>query len=130
MNYKSWRINMNIIKLLKYSLGLLLMSMAVFFILTVYMYYFSKQPSLEAAYKFVVPICMFIITLLYSKNMHERGLLRGIEIWAVYFAVVLLMKVLLRYPAEISILQNLVYLPVSILGGVIGVNLKQRFAQR
>ncbi len=121
---------MNIIKLLKYSLGLLLMSMAVFFILTVYMYYFSKQPSLEAAYKFVVPICMFIITLLYSKNMHERGLLRGIEIWAVYFAVVLLMKVLLRYPAEISILQNLVYLPVSILGGVIGVNLKQRFAQR
>lgn len=121
---------MNIIKLLKYSLGLLLMSMAVFFILTVYMYYFSKQPSLEAAYKFVVPICMFIITLLYSKNMHERGLLRGIEIWAVYFAVVLLMKVLLRYSAEISILQNLLYLPVSILGGVIGVNLKQRFAQR
>jgi len=73
---------------------------------------------------------MFIVSLLYSKNIHERGLLRGIEIWIVYFAIVLLMKVLFRYPAEISILQNLLYLPVSILGGVIGVNLKQRFAQR
>jgi len=130
MNDKSWRINMNIIKLLKYSLFLLLMTLAVFFILTIYMYYFSRQPSLEIAYRFVVPICMFIVSLLYSKNIHERGLLRGIEIWIVYFAIVLLMKVLFRYPAEISILQNLLYLPVSILGGVIGVNLKQRFAQR
>lgn len=121
---------MNIIKLLKYSLYMLLMTLAVFFILTVYMYYFSRQPSIETGYRFIVPICMFIISLLYSKNVHERGLLRGIEIWTVYFAIVLLMKVLFRYPAEISILQNLLYLPASILGGVVGVNLKQRFIQR
>ena len=121
---------MNIIKLLKFSLSMILMTLAVFFILTVYMYYFSKQPSIEAAYKFVVPICMFIVSLLYSKNIHERGLLRGIEIWAVYFVIVLLAKVLFRYPAEISIIRNLMYLPVAILGGVIGVNLRQRLASR
>ncbi len=121
---------MNIVKLLKFSLYLLIMVLAVFFILTIYMYYFSRQPSLEMAYNFVVPICMFIISLLYSKSIHEKGLLRGIEIWIIYFAIVLLMKVLFRIPDEISILQHLLYLPVSILGGVIGVNLKQRFNNR
>ncbi len=121
---------MKIAKLLKYSLYLLIMALGVFFILTIYMYYFSKQPSLEIAYSFVMPICMFIVSLMYSKNIHEKGLLRGIEIWIVYFAIVLLMKVLFKVTDEISILQHLLYLPVSILGGVIGVNLKQRFAQR
>lgn len=121
---------MNLIKLFKFSLYLLIMTLAVFFIITIYMYYFSRQPSLEIAYNFVVPICMFIVSLLYSKSVHERGLLRGIEIWIVYFAIVLLMKVLFRIPAEISILQHLLYLPVSILGGVVGVNLKHRFNSR
>ncbi len=121
---------MKIAKLLKYSLYLFLVTLAVFFILTIYMYYFSKQPSLEIAYSFVVPICMFLTSLMYSKSVHERGLIRGIEIWAVYFAIVLLMKVLFRYPAEISIMRQLLYLPVSILGGIIGVNLKNRLVQR
>ncbi len=121
---------MKIAKLLKYSLYLLIMSLAVFFVLTIYMYYFSKQPSLEIAYNFVVPICMFIVSLMYSKNIHEKGLLRGIEIWIVYFAIVLLLKMIFKIADEISILQHLIYLPVSILGGVIGVNLKQRFIQR
>lgn len=120
---------MNLIKLLKYSLYLLVMTLVVFFILTIYMYYFSRQPSLEIAYNFVVPICLFICALMYSKNIHEKGLLRGIEIWVVYFAFVLLMKVIFRIPTEISILQHLFYLPASILGGIIGVNLKHRFAK-
>lgn len=119
---------MKIMKLLKYSLYLLLMTLSVFFILTMYMYFFSKQPSLEIVYNFVVPICMFIVTLMYSKSVHERGLLRGIEIWIVYFAIVLIMKVLFRVPAEINILMHLLYLPISILGGVIGVNSKSRSA--
>lgn len=121
---------MKISKLLKYSLYLLLMTLAVFLILTIYMYYFSKHPSLEIAYSFAVPLCIFTVSLLYSKSVHERGLIRGIEIWIVYFAVVLLMKVLLRYPAEISILRHLLYLLPSVLGGIIGVNLKQRFSQK
>lgn len=121
---------MKIVKLLKYSLYLLLMTLALFFILTIYMYYFSKQPSLEIAYNFIVPICIFVVSLMYSRSVHERGLLRGVEIWIVYFAIVLLMKILFSYPAAISILQHLLYLPLSIFGGIIGVNLKKRFAQR
>jgi putative membrane protein (TIGR04086 family) len=93
------------------------------------MYYFSNQPSFEIAYNFVVPICLFICTLMYSKNIHDKGLLRGIEIWIVYFAFVLLMKVLFSITTEISILQHLFYLPASILGGIIGVNLKHRFVK-
>jgi len=67
---------------------------------------------------------------MYSRSARERGLLRGIEIWAVYFAVVLMLKVLLKNPAEINILRNILYLPVSVLGGILGVNMKQRMAQR
>ena len=121
---------MNLVKLLKYSLYLIILTLVTFFILTVYMYYFSRQPSLEIAYNFVVPISMFIVALMYSKSTHEKGLLRGIEIWIVYFAFVLLVKVLFQLSTEISIVKHLFYLPVSILGGVIGVNLKQRFAKR
>lgn len=118
---------MNLIKLFKFSLYMLIITLIMFFILTIYMYYFSKQPSMEIAYNFIVPITMFVVSLLYSRSVHERGLIRGIEIWIVYFAFVLLMKVLFRVPSEISILQNILYLPISILGGVIGVNSKQRF---
>lgn len=121
---------MKIGKLLKYSLYLLILTFVVFFILTIYMYYFSKQPSLEFAFNFVVPVCMFIISLMYSRSVHERGLIRGIEMWVVYFGIVLLMKVLFQYQAEINIIQNLLYLPISILGGVIGVNLKNRAVQK
>ncbi len=121
---------MKIAKLLRYSLCFLMMILAVFFIISLYMYYFSKQPLLETSFKFVVPVCMFICAMMYSRSARERGLLRGIEIWAVYFAVVLMLKVLLKNPAEINILRNLLYLPVSVLGGILGVNMKQRMAQR
>lgn len=124
--YNLLEVNMKLLKLLRYSLYLLLITLGVFFILTLYMYYFSKQPSIEIAYRFVVPVCMFIVTLLYARSVHEKGLLRGLEIWVVYFAFILLLKVLFKYPAEISILSNLLYLPVTILGGILGVNMKQR----
>lgn len=119
---------MKIANLLKYSLCLLLMTFTVFLILTIYMYYFSEQPSLEVAYSFVVPVCIFMVSLLYSKSVHEKGLIRGIEIWIVYFAIVLLMKALFSYPAEISILRQLLYLIPSLLGGIIGVNLKRKIS--
>lgn len=120
---------MKILKLLRYSLYLLLITLGVFLILTLYMYYFSKQPSIEIAYRFVVPLCMLIVSALYARSVHEKGLLRGLEIWIVYFAFILLLKVLLKYPAEISILGNLLYIPVAILGGIFGVNMKQRRLQ-
>lgn len=121
---------MNIVKLLKYSLYLAFTILAVFFVLTIYMYFFSKQPTLEISYSIAVPICIFIISLMYAKSVHERGLIRGIEIWIVYFAFVLLIKVLFGYQGEISIIRQLLYLPVSILGGILGVNTKVKMYKR
>ena len=116
-------------KLLKYSLYLFIFSLIIFFILTVYIYYFSRNPDFEIIYSFVVPIIIFIVSMMYSRSIHERGLLRGIELWIIYFAFVLLMKVLFGYPAEIKILYNAIILIMSILGGIIGVNLKSRKLQ-
>lgn len=113
-------------KLLKHSLYLFIFSLIIFFILTVYIYYFSRNSGSEIIYSFVVPICIFIVSMMYSRSVHEKGLLRGIELWIVYFAIVLLMKVLFRYPAEIKILYNGVVLIMSILGGIIGVNMKHK----
>jgi putative membrane protein (TIGR04086 family) len=115
-------------KLLKYSLFLLIFSLIIFFILTIYIYYFSKTPNLEIVYNFVIPICIFMVSMMYSRSIHEKGLIRGIELWIIYFAFVLLIKVLFSYPAEIKILHNGVILIMSILGGVIGVNIKNRRA--
>jgi putative membrane protein (TIGR04086 family) len=81
---------------------------------------------LEIAYSFIVPICIFAVSILYSRSVHEKGLLRGIEIWIVYFVMVLLIKVLSGYPAEIRVLYNGVILLMSLLGGIIGVNMKNK----
>jgi putative membrane protein (TIGR04086 family) len=113
-------------KLFKYSLFLFILSLIIYFILTVYIYYFSNNPSLEIIYSFIVPLCIFAVSMLYSRNVHEKGLLRGIEIWIVYFVMVILIKVLFRYPSEIRILYNGVILIMSILGGIIGVNMKNK----
>ena len=115
---------MKIGKLLRYSLYMIIMMLILFMIITIYMYFFSSKPSAEIAYMFAAPVCIFIVSLFYSRSTRERGLLRGIEIWIVYFALVLLMKVVFKVTQEINILQNLIYLPVAILGGILGVNMK------
>lgn len=116
---------MKIGALLKYSLYLLIMIMVTVLILTIYLYYFSNTQVAEIGYSFLVPICMFLSSLLYSRSTHEKGLIRGIEIWIIYFAAVCLLKLALKSTTEINMLIHLVFLPVSILGGVIGVNLKK-----
>lgn len=121
---------MKIGKLLRYSLYLFIMILTLYFILTIYLYFFSSKPSMEIIYSFLVPICIFVVSLFYSKKIHEKGLLRGIELWIVYFAFVLIMKVLFNLTQEINIVQNLIYLPISILGGILGVNMKQRIIQK
>lgn len=117
-------------KLFKYSLVLSIFSLTSFFILTIYIYYFSNNPAVELAYSFVVPVCILIVSIMYSRNISERGLLRGIELWLIYFAIVLLLKVLVGYPSEIKIFYNSIILALSVLGGIIGVNMKNKKIQR
>lgn len=116
---------MKIGALIKYSLYLLIMILITFLILTIYLYYFSDKQVVEIGYSFLVPVCMFVTSLLYSRNIHEKGLIRGTEIWIMYFAAVCLLKLILNTPSEINMLMHLIYLPISILGGVIGVNAKK-----
>jgi len=117
---------MNLGKLLKYSLFLFILYLIIFFILTIYIYYFSNNPGIEIIYSFIVPICIFAVSMLYSRSVHEKGLVRGIEIWIAYFIIVLLIKVLFRYPSEIRILYNGIILLMSVLGGITGVNIKNK----
>lgn len=117
---------MKLRKLFKYSAFLFILSLIIFFILTVYIYYFSRNPAIETAYSFIVPISIFAVSILYSRSVHEKGLLRGIEIWIVYFVMVLLIKVLSGYPAQIRVLYNGAILFMSLLGGIIGVNMKNK----
>lgn len=121
---------MNLGKLIKYSLYLLIMLLAVFLVLTLYMYFFSSSPKAEFAYIVAIPVCIFVISLLFSRSTMEKGLFCGIEIWIVYFAFVLLLKVMFKMTQEISIVQNLIYLPVAVLGGILGVNMKHRAVQK
>nr|WP_312577870.1 TIGR04086 family membrane protein [Sedimentibacter sp.] len=116
---------MKIGALLKYSLYLFIMILITFLILTVYLYFFSNNQSVEMGYNILIPVCIFVTSLLYSRSTHERGLIRGIEIWVIYFAIVSLLRLLLKNSTDMNMLMNLIYLPISILGGVIGVNLKK-----
>ncbi|MFA9423104.1 MAG: TIGR04086 family membrane protein [Sedimentibacter sp.] len=116
-------------KLLRYSIYLLVTTVVLFFIVTIYLYYFSNKSSFEIAYSFVVPICMFAVSFLYSRKVHEKGLLRGAEIWIIYLALVMIMKLLLNCFEQINMVQNLIYLPISILGGILGVNSKLRVSK-
>ena len=116
---------MKIGALLKYSLYLIIMILITFLILTIYIYFFSNSQALEMGYSFIVPICMFIASMLYSRSTREKGLIMGMEIWIVYSTLVCLMKLVLRTPAEISILKHLIFLPAAAAGGIIGVNIKK-----
>jgi putative membrane protein (TIGR04086 family) len=116
---------MKIGALLKYSLYLFVMILITFLILTIYLYVFSDNQAIEVGYNILIPVCIFITSLLYSRSVHERGLVRGIEIWVIYFAIVSLFKLISKGSMDMGTLMNLIYLPISILGGVIGVNLKK-----
>ena len=116
---------MKIGSLIKYSLYLLIMILLAFLILTMYIYFFSNSVKIEMAYDFVIPICLFISSLLYARSTREKGLIMGLEMWIVYFAIVCLLKLILKTPTEISMIKHLIYLPISIFGGIIGVNVKK-----
>ncbi|MDD2493815.1 MAG: TIGR04086 family membrane protein [Tissierellia bacterium] len=111
--------------LIKYSLYLLIMILLIFLILTIYIYFFSSSAKIEIAYNFIIPVCLFVASLLYARSTKEKGLIMGIEMWIVYFVIVLLLKMVLKIPTEISIIKHLLYLPISIFGGIIGVNAKK-----
>ena len=116
---------MKFASLIKYSLYLLIMILLTFFILTVYIYFFSNNVKIEMIYGFLIPVSLFITSMLFGRSTKEKGLIVGLEMWIVYFALVCLLKLILKTSTEISIITHLIFLPISILGGITGVNKKK-----
>lgn len=117
---------MKIAYLIKFSVVLLVLILMLFLILSIFTYNFSYNKILEYSYKLVVPICLFLVSFLYAIKTKERGILRGLELWAVYFLVLCIFKYTvfnaLSDVQEINILKHLIYIPVSVFAGILGVN--------
>lgn len=112
--------------LLRYSIFLVVIILVLFLILSILSYNMSYNVILTYSYKFVAPICLFIVSFLYAMKVKERGILRGLEIWAVYFLILCIFKYtifqMLSSNQEINILKNFIYIPISIIAGILGVN--------
>ena len=110
--------------LLKYSVALIALMLIFFLILSIFTYFFSYNKILNYSYSFIAPICIFIISLLYARKTKEKGLLRGLEVWAMYFLVICVLKYTMLQGTDINIIKHLIFLPVAIMGGILGVNIK------
>lgn len=112
--------------LLRYSVILIVLILVLFLILSIFSYNFSYNKILAYSFKFIAPICLFVVSFLYAMKTKERGILRGLEIWAVYFLILCIVKYTvfqsLVNGQEINILKQLIYIPIAIVAGVLGVN--------
>lgn len=113
---------MKITYLLKYSGIMMLLILILILILSLFTYFFSFSKIVEYAYSFVVPICIFVVSLLYARKTKEKGLLRGLEVWAIYFVLISILRYTVLQGTDINIVKHLIFLPVSIVGGILGVN--------
>jgi len=118
--------DMKIGYLLKYSIILVVLILMLFLILSIFTYNFNYNKILAYSYKFVAPICIFVVSFLYAMKVKERGILRGLEIWAVYFLILCIIKYTvfqsLSNTGEINILKHLIYIPIAMVAGILGVN--------
>lgn len=115
---------MKVSYLLKYSVVLIALILILFLVLSLFTYFASYNKILDYAYSFISPISIFIVSILYARKTKEKGLLRGLEVWAVYFLIISILKYTLLQGADINIVKQLIFIPVAILGGILGVNIK------
>ncbi len=112
--------------LLRYSVILVVLILILFLIVSILTYTLSSNKILSFSYKLIAPISLFVVSFLYAMKVKERGILRGLEIWAVYFLILCIIKYTafqaLSNAQEINILKNLFYIPVSVVAGILGVN--------
>lgn len=116
---------MKVTALLKYSIIMIVFILVLFLMIATYTYLFTSNQILNYICYAIVPIGIFITSFLYAGCIKERGLLRGLEIWAVYFIIVTALKYIIIPDADISIMKHLLMIPVAIVGSVIGVNVKK-----
>jgi len=115
---------MKISYLLKYSVVLIALILILFLVMSLFTYFFSYNKILNYAYSFIAPISIFLVSILYARKTKEKGLLRGLEVWAVYFLIISILKYTMLQGTDINIIKHLIFIPVAIMGGILGVNIK------
>ncbi|QSX06325.1 TIGR04086 family membrane protein [Sedimentibacter sp. zth1] len=113
---------MKITYLLKFSVLMMILILLMFLILSLITYFFESSKIVGYIYNFVAPICIFVVAFSYAMKCGERGLLRGLEVWAVYFIIISFLKFTVLEGANINMLKHLIFIPVGIIGGILGVN--------
>ena len=110
--------------LLKYVIILCIIVLVAAVLISLYTYFELGNNNLDKMYKFIIPIILLIISFLYARKTSSNGWIRGGEIWLAYFIILNLMKYAMNVEVMSSIYKSFFYIPVCLLGGIIGVNTK------
>lgn len=119
---------MNIyVKYLKPLLFAFISLLILTFVFTFFNYINFINGTLFNIIKILIPfISLFIGSFLIGKQEKEKGYLNGLIIGIVF--IILLLIINLIFKNEVSILYliiNLIYIMISIIGGIIGVNINK-----
>lgn len=115
---------MKISILIKYMIVFCIIIILASMLISIYTYFEIGNKNINIIYKIIVPVAMLIISFLYSKKIKNNGWIRGAEIWIAYFIIINIMKYFMNIEFSADIYRTLLYLPVCLLGGIIGVNIK------
>lgn len=115
---------MKISVLIRYMMVFCIILILASMLISIYTYFEIGNKNIDIVYKIIVPISLLIISFMYSRRIKNNGWIRGAEIWIAYFIIINIMKYFMHIEFTADIYRTLLYLPVCLLGGIIGVNIK------
>ena len=118
----------NGIKILKYVLLALLISLIGILIFSVLLSYTNiSENYINPVTTAITSLSIFIGSLLISRKTKKTGLINGLLVSSIYILIIYLISSILNWNFSIN-LQSIIFIIVNILcglvGGIIGVNLK------
>lgn len=123
---------MSIKKILKGTLLSLLISLILVAILAVVVYFSNVSDRTVSAVIFAIScLSVFLGATILAKNIESRGLLNGLALAGVYFAILFVVSLLANGSVALSfgnILRLLSILASGSLGGILGINTKKERA--
>ena len=123
---------MSIKKIFTGTLLSLLISFILVFILAVVVYFSNVSDRVVTSAIFAVScLSVFLGALILAKNIESRGLLNGLMLSGVYFAILFVVSLLANGSVALSfgnILRLLSILASGSLGGILGINTKKERA--
>lgn len=117
---------MNIKKIFIGTFLSLLISLVLIFVLAIVVYFSNITERTVSSVIFAVSVVsVFFGAFILAKNITSRGLLNGLVLAGVYFAVIFLISLLVNgtvTPSVNNFLRLLSILAAGSLGGVLGIN--------